>query len=147
MFDQILDNYRKATEASLQFQQMMLRSWGQQWPSTFGVAMPTLPTSAGAWPEQFHKAQKQIIETITDMLNKHRETLDAQYRAGIRSIEEAFRVGEAKDPEQFRKLAEELWRQSYECLKTLAESQTRDIQTVMQKWFDLVSQGTAAVKT
>jgi hypothetical protein len=146
MFDQILDNYRKATEASLQFQQMMLRSWGQQWPSTFGVQMPTMPTSPGAWPEQFHKAQKQIVETITDMLNKHRETLDAQYRAGIRSIEEAFRVGEAKDPEQFRKLTEELWRHSYDCLKSLAESQMRDIQAVMQKWFDLASQGANAAK-
>jgi hypothetical protein len=138
-----LENYRKATEASLQFQQMMLRSWGQQWPSTFGVPFPT---NGGSLPEQFHKAQKRIAETITDMLNKHRETLDAQYRAGIRSIEEAFRVGEAKDPEQFRKLTEELWRHSYECLKSLAESQMRDIQTVMQKWFDLASKGAGAAK-
>ncbi len=144
MFDQILDNYRKATESSLQFQQLMLRSFGQQWPSTFGVPIPTNP---GAWPEQFYKAQKQLGDTITDMLTKHRETLDTQYRAGIRSIEEAFRVGEAKDPEQFRKLSEELWRHSYECLKTLAESQMRDVQTLMQKWFDLASQGASVVKT
>jgi hypothetical protein len=143
MFDQILENYRKATEASLQFQQLMMRNWGQQWPATFGVSMPASP---GSWPEQFHKTQKQMAETITDMLNKHRETLDAQYRAGIRSIEEAFRVGEAKDPEQFRKLTEELWRHSYECLKSMAESQMRDLQTVTQKWFDLASQGANAVK-
>ena len=55
MFDQILDNYRKATESSMQFQQMMLRSLGQQWPPTFGVPIPTNP---GAWPEQVHNAQK-----------------------------------------------------------------------------------------
>jgi hypothetical protein len=143
MFDQILDNYRKATEASLQFQQMMLRSWGQQWPPTLGVPFPT---NGAAIPEQFYKAQKQLAETITDMLNKHRETLDAQYRAGIRSIEEAFRVGEAKDPEQFRKLTEELWRHSYECLKSLAESQMRDVQALMQKWFDVASKGANAAK-
>jgi hypothetical protein len=143
MFDQILDNYRRAAEASLQFQQMMLRSWGQQWPMPVGMPVPP---NLGALPEQLHKAQKQMVETITDMLNKHRETLDAQYRAGIRSIEEAFRVGEAKDPEQFRKLTEELWRHSYECLKSLAESQMRDIQAVTQKWFDLASQGASAVK-
>jgi hypothetical protein len=143
MFDQILENYRKATEASLQFQQMMLRSWGQQWPSSFGVPFPM---NGGSVPEQFHKVQKQVAETITDMLNKHRETLDAQYRAGIRSIEEAFRVGEAKDPEQFRKLTEELWRHSYECLKSLAESQMRDMQALMQKWFDLASKGASAAK-
>jgi hypothetical protein len=144
MFDQILENYRKATEATLQFQQMMLRSWGQQWPPTFG--MP-IPAEVGAWPEQFHKAQKKVGETITDMLNKHRETLDAQYRAGIRAIDDAFRVGEAKDPEQVRKLVEELWRHSYESLKSLAESQMRDHQTLTQKWFDVVSQGASAVKT
>ena len=142
MFDQILDNYRKATEASLQFQQMMLRSWGQQWPTTFG--MPLVANGA-AIPEQVHKIQRQVADTITDMLNKHRETLDAQYRAGIRSIEEAFRVGEAKDPEQFRKLTEELWRHSYECLKSLAESQMRDLQAVAQKCFDLAPHGAAKV--
>jgi len=145
MFDQILDNYRKAAEASLQFQQMVLRSWGQQWPSTVGVP-PMMAANPGAWPEQLHKAQKQVVDTITDMLNKHRETLDAQYRAGIRSIEEAFRVGEAKDPEQLRKLTEELWRHSYECLKSMAESQMRDVQAVTQKWFDIASQGASAVK-
>lgn len=143
MFDQILDNYRKATEASLQFQQLMLRQWGQQWPTNFGMPMATSP---GAWVEEFHKAQRALSETITEMLNKHRETLDTQYRAGIRSIEEAFRVGEAKDPEQFRKLTEELWRHSYECLKSLAESQMRDLQTVMQKWMDVASKGASAVK-
>jgi len=142
MFDQILENYRKATEATLQFQQMMLRGWGQ-WPPSFGVPFPT---ELGSLPEQYSKAQKKLGETITDMLNKHRETLDAQYRAGIRAIEDSFRVGEAKDPEQYRKLVEELWRHSYECLKSLAESQMRDMQTVMQKWFELASQGTAAVK-
>src|SRR5262245_53762511 len=148
MLDQILENYRKATETTLQFQQTILRSWSQQWPQAFGVPIPgltvpgvSIPSAPGAWLEQFHDMQKKLGETITDLLNKHRETLDAQYRAGIRAIEDAFRVGEAKDPEQFRKLAEELWRQSYECLKSLAEAQMRDTQMVLQKWFELASQG------
>jgi len=142
MFDQILQNYRTATETTMQFQQMLLRSWTQQWPPGFGVSIPMTN-----WPDQARNVQKKLTETTTDLLNKHRETLDAQYRAGIRAIENAFRVGEAKDPEQFRKLTEELWRQSYECLKNLAESQMRDIQALMQKSFDLASQGAAAVKT
>jgi len=141
MFEQILENYRRATESSMLFQQMMLRNWTEHWPQTFGVPMP-----AASWPEQVHSAQKKLGETVTEMLNQHRETLDAQYRAGITAIEDAFRVAEAKDPEQFRKLTEELWRHSYECLKNLAESQMRDLQAVTQKWFDLASQGAAAVK-
>jgi len=141
MFDQILENYRRATESTILFQQMMLRNWTEHWPQTFGVPMP-----AASWPEQVHSAQKKLGETVTEMLNQHRETLDAQYRAGITAIEDAFRVAEAKDPEQFRKLTEELWRHSYECLKNLAESQMRDLQAVTQKWFELASQGAAAVR-
>jgi len=141
MFDQILETYRRATESSMLFQQMMLRTWSEQWPQALGVAPPKASV-----PEQFYSVQKKLGETITEMLNKHRETLDAEYRAGIAAIEGAFRVAEAKDPQQFRKLTEELWRHNHECLKSLAESQMRDIQAVMQKWFDLASQGAAVVK-
>jgi hypothetical protein len=141
MFDQILESYRRATESSMLFQQMMLRNWTEHWPQAFGVTPPK-----ASLPEQVGTIQKKLGETITEMLNKHRETLDAQYRAGIKAIEDAFRVAEAKDPQQFRKLTEELWRHNYECLKSLAESQMRDIQAVTQKWFDLASQGAAAVK-
>jgi len=141
MFDQILENYRRATESSMLFQQMMLRNWTEQWPQAFGVATPQ-----AALPEQVHNIQKKLGESITEMLNKHRETLDAQYRAGIVAIEDAFSVAGAKDPQQFRKLTEELWRHSHECLKSLAESQMRDIQAVMQKWFEFASAGAAVVK-
>jgi hypothetical protein len=141
MFDQILESYRRATESSMLFQQMMLRNWTEHWPQAFGVTPPKAPLQ-----DQVSTIQKKLGETITEMLNKHRETLDAQYRAGIKAIEDAFRVAEAKDPQQFRKLTEELWRHNYECLKSLAESQMRDIQAVTQKWFDLASQGAAAVK-
>jgi hypothetical protein len=97
-------------------------------------------------PEQVYSIQKKLGETITEMLNKHREALDAQYRAGIVAIEDAFQVAEAKDPQQFRKLTEELWRHSYECLKKMAESQMRDLQAVTQKWFELATEGAAVVK-
>jgi hypothetical protein len=145
MFDQILDNYRQAAESTMQLQQLMLRNWTQQWPQQWPGAFG-IPTPAAAWTEKAHAAQKKWAETVTDMLTKHRETLDAQYRAGIRTIEDAFRLGEAKDPEQFRKLTEELWRQSFECLKTVVEAQMRDVQAAMLKMFEVASQGAAAVK-
>src|SRR3954454_3836727 len=146
MFDQILDSYRQAAESTMQLQQLMLRNWTQQWPQQWPGALGMIPTPAAAWTEQAHAAQKKWTETVTDMLTKHRETLDAQYRAGIRTIEDAFRVGEAKDPEQFRRLTEELWRQSFECLKTVVEAQMRDVQAAMLKWFEVAAQGAAAVK-
>ncbi|HEX8202090.1 MAG TPA: hypothetical protein VF590_16565 [Isosphaeraceae bacterium] len=146
MFDQILESYRQATESTMQLQQMMLRNWTQQWPQQWPGAMGMIPTPATAWAETAQAAQKNWSETVTDMLTKHRETLDAQYRAGIRTIEDAFRLGAAKDPEQFRRLTEELWRQSFECLKTVVEAQMRDVQAAMQKWFEVAAQGAAAAK-
>jgi hypothetical protein len=143
MFDQILDNYRRATETTMQFQQTMLRNWiQQQFTPMFG--MPSFPNPGGAWMDQVQGAQKKWAETVTSMLTKHRETLDAQYKAGIKTIEDAFKVGEAKDPEHFRKLSEELWKHSFDALKTVVEDQSREFQGAMSKWFELVSQGTGA---
>jgi hypothetical protein len=156
MFDVILDNYRKAAESTMKLQQDMLRNWTMQWPQMFGAhgfGFPMLGGSSSGstlpgaeWPEQMRAFQKKWGETITEMLNKHRETLDAQYRAGIRTIENAFKVGEAEDPEQFRRLTEELWRQSFDCLKTVAETQMRDVQSAMQKWYEVASKTAAGVK-
>ena len=153
MFDVILENYRKATESTMKLQQDMLRSWTGQFfgGQSFGFPLVGGPVSGSALPggallEQLSAAQKKWGETVTEMLNKHRESLDAQYRAGIKTIEDAFKVGEAKDPQQFRRLTEELWRQSFECLKTVAESQMRDVQSAMQKWYDTASKTAAGMK-
>src|SRR5208337_934669 len=56
---------------------------------------------AAAWLEQLSTAQRKCAEAVADMLKRHQETLDEEYRAGIRAIDDAFRVGEAKNPEQF----------------------------------------------
>ena len=144
MFDQVHDNLRKATESTIQFQQEMLRHWFQQWTQVPGIPTPGAMLTSG-WADQVHAFQKKWSEAITDMLNKHRETLDTQYRAGIRTLEEAFRVGEAKDPAQFRKLTEELWRQSFDCLKTAMEAQLRDFQAAAEKAFEAISKGSEAI--
>ena len=141
MFDQILDNYRKAAESTIQFQQEMLRNWTQQWPQVSGVPKP-----GAAATEQAQAAGKKWSETITDLLNKHREALDSQYRAGIRTIEDAFRVGEAKDPAQFLKLTEELWRNSFDCLKTVTEAQMRDFQAAAEKGIEAMFKGMSGIK-
>jgi hypothetical protein len=153
MFDMILDNYRKAAESTMKVQQDMLRNWTTQWPQMFGsgaFGVPSTPTAAtmpgAAWLEQMSDAQRKWAETVTEILNKHRESLDAQYRAGIKTIEDAFKVGEARDPQQFRRLTEELWRHSFDCLKTVAESQMRDVQSAIQKWFEVVSKSAPGMK-
>jgi hypothetical protein len=154
MFDMILENYRKAAESTMKVQQDMLRNWTMQWPQMFGsqtFGFPSTGTSGStmpgaAWLEQFSEAQKKWGDSVSEMLNKHRESLDAQYRAGIRTIEDAFKVGEAKDPQQFRRLMEELWKHSFECLKTVTESQVRDVQAAIQKWYEVASKTASGVK-
>jgi len=144
MFEQILEGYRRAAESTLQVQQMMLRSLTTQWPQVPGIGAFA---PAAELTDQVQSAQKKWADTVSDMLNKHRDTLDAQYRAGIRTIEAAFKAGEAKDPAQFRRLTEELWKQCFECLKTASEAQMRDVQAAMQKCYEVAAQTAAAVKT
>jgi hypothetical protein len=156
MFDMILDNYRKATESTMKLQQDMLRNFAMQWPQMYGAQMFGLPLTGSsipsgampgaAWLEQLSAAQKKWADTVTEMLTKHRETLDSQYKAGIRTIEDAFKVGEAKDPQQFRRLTEELWKQSFECLNSVVESQMRDVQAAMQKFYEVASKGATGGK-
>ena len=155
MFDIILESYGKAVESTLRLQQEMLRDWTMKW-SPFGTQVSGLPstgtsTSAGATPaatglEQSSTARTKWAEAVADMLKRHRETLDEQYRAGIRAMDDAFRVGEAKDPEQFRRLSEELWRRNIEVLKTAVASQMHDVQAVMQKWYEAARLGAAGTK-
>ena len=145
MFDQVLESLRNATNSTIQLQQEMFREWFQQWSQVAGIPTPGSLLMNG-WNDQVHAIQKKWSQTVTDMLNKHRETLDAQYRAGIRIIEDAFRVAEAKDPEQFRKLTEALWRQSFDCLKTTIETQMRDFQAAAEKRIEVVSKGATAAK-
>jgi hypothetical protein len=150
MFDQVMDTFRKATESTLQLQQQMLQQWTQQWSQLAGVTTtrPATPASApteapavAAAAGQIQSFQKQVATTLTDLLKKHREVLDAQYAAGIRTIEEAFRAGEAKDPAQFLRLTEEFWKHSFDCLRSMAEDQMKGLQAATQKWLETMSKG------
>ena len=135
MLDQVFDNFRKASESSLQMQQELFKQWMSHWP-----AIPTSASSAGgAMAEQAQSVQKRWLENATEMMNKHRESLDSQYKAGIRAIEDAFRVTEAKSPEDYRRMTEELWRKSFDTLKSSAETQIRDFQAAVEKWFEMLA--------
>jgi hypothetical protein len=155
MDNTILENYSKAVESTLRLQQEMLRNWTRQWSPLGGQVsgLPSTETSSSAdttpqasWLEQLRTAQKNWAEAVSDLLHRHQETLEEQYRAGIRAIDDAFRVSEAKDPEQFRHLSEELWRRNIEVLNTAVASQMHDVQLVMQKLFDAALVGAPAAE-
>ncbi len=138
MFEQVFDSFRKASETTLLAQQDLFHQWMSQWPM-FPMDS-TAPTGKGVVTEQARSFQKQWADTATALMTKHCEALDAQYRAGIRTIEDALRTTEAKSPEEFRRLTEELWRKSFEVLKQTIENQIRDFQIAVEKWSELMTQ-------
>ena len=138
MFDQVFDSFRKASETTLQAQQDLFHQWMSQWPM-----FPMEPATTGnkvVVTEQARTFQKHWTDIVTALMTKHCEALDAQYRAGIRTIEDALRTTEAKSPEEFRRLTEELWRKSFEVLKQTIENQVRDFQIAVEKWSELMTQ-------
>ena len=137
MLDQVFDSFRKATDTTLQAQQDLFRQWMSQWPM-----FPAAPgeSAPGAASEQVRNLKARWAESVTALLTRHCEALDAQYRAGIKTIEDALRTAEAKSPEEFRKLTEELWQKSFEVLRQTIENQIRDFQAAVEKWSELVTQ-------
>ena len=101
MNDQMFDSLRKAAESSLQMQQDMFKQWSGGWTSTpFNAA----GVSAG-W---IQKSQKRRIEFTVESLTKHRESLDSLFKSGIQVIEQSCRLSEAKTPDDYRRLSEDL---------------------------------------
>jgi hypothetical protein len=125
MFEQIFDGVRKASESSFKLQQDALRSWTQGWFNAPGVA----PGVSNEFSATF---QKRWVDLTIDLLNKHRASIDAAYKSGIQLIERAFRATDARSPEDYRDMVEDVWRQVFDTIRTQSESQMREF----QKWAD-----------
>ncbi len=93
-------------------------------------------TGRAGRPDPGPAPQGQWADVLSDILNRHRENLDNAYRVGIRAIEDAFRVAEAKDPTQLLTLTEALWWRAFATLSTAAESQVRDLRATAEKLLD-----------
>lgn len=119
MFDQTLEGFRKATESSLQVQQDLLKQWAQHW-------LTPLP-NFGASTEWARTIQKRWADLTLASLNSQRDHLEAIHKAGTQLIEQALRAPEAKSPEDYRRLVEDLWRKLLETFRAQSESQLREI--------------------
>jgi hypothetical protein len=126
MLDQLYESFRKSAESSLQVQQDFFRQWTQQW-----MAMP----SGMVGTEWGQKAQKRWLELTVEFLNRHRELIDTVYKSGIQLIEHSFGMFEAKSPEEYRRMVEELWHELFDSYKNLGERQFRELQEGTEKWF------------
>jgi hypothetical protein len=136
MLDQLVEDFRKATESALQMQQEMYRHCTQQWLAG--------PQNAGVSAEWARTMQKRWMEMSLEMLHKHREALESTYLSGIQVIEQTFRVSEAKSSEEYRRIVEDLWRQLLKTFMERSESQLRDFQKWAEQSFEVAQKATAA---
>jgi hypothetical protein len=113
----------------LQAQQALFKQWAQQLP----LASSAMPGASGQRISEF---QRRLAESMTETLNRHREVLDSTYRSGIQLIEQAFRVTDAKSPEDYRRVIEDLWRKLSDTFKEQSEVQVRELQKTAERWMD-----------
>jgi hypothetical protein len=129
VFKQAYDSLRKTAEANLEMQQELFRQWGANWPG--------FPQPQNAWVERAQKFQKEWAKTVRELLSKHREILDEQYQLAVDSLDEAFRVAQSSDPQDFAKKCEALCKKSLEVLREAGELQVKETQEALNKWIGL----------
>jgi hypothetical protein len=131
LFEEVFDNLRKTAEANLEMQQELFRKWTANWTG--------FPQPQNAWVERAQRLQKDWAKTVKEVLVKHREVLDEQYRLALDSLEEAFRVVQSTDPQEFAKRCEVLCRKTIEVMRDTTELQAKEIQEAFAKWIDLTT--------
>ncbi len=137
MFDLAIENLRNAADATIRMQQELFTKWVGLWP-----AMPAAPAFPAAFGEPL-AFQKRWTEYVGEQIKKQRESLESQFSAGLKSIEEAFRIGEAKNPEELRARTIELWRKAFDFQRQVCEAQLRDFQAAVAKWTESAAKGGA----
>jgi len=131
MFNQVFDNFRRATEATVRLQQEMFKTWLNLWPG--------VPTFSPAWGVQVQLSQKKWSEAVQEMLKRQEAVTKDHFQAGVQLIEKAFKLGEAKTLEELRARNLELWQKCFEDLRLVYESQLRGFETAMEKWAEMVT--------
>jgi len=129
MLEAVFDTLRKATDSTMQMQQEFFKK-------CIGVAPAALPVAPPLGdPTKF---PKKWAEIAAELFHKQRESMEAQFSTGLRNIEEAFRLAEAKDPEELRARTIELWRKTFELLRQTYEARAHEFQEAVAKWPELL---------
>jgi hypothetical protein len=136
MIDQVFEAYRKASESSMLAQQDLFTQWSQMWvpgpgPGDGGGA------GGGATMEWGRTVQRRWLELVVEAMGKHREAVDSTYRRIIEVVEQTAHLTEAKSPEEYRRLVDELGRKVIESFKAQTETQLRDFQSWAERSFEV----------
>jgi hypothetical protein len=128
----VINSIRTVTESSVAMQQELFKKWMGMWP---GALMPPSPF------EEPQTLQKKWMEVGGELLRKQNDWLMIQITNGLRTIEEAFRLVEAKDAEELRTKTIKLWQKSFDCLRQTSEGQIRGLHNAVAKWTELMKKG------
>jgi hypothetical protein len=113
-----------------QMQQEFFKKWAGLWPSfaayRSGNAGQNLRFQGGFCEpvSKWAKIQGRVLETLCS--------------AGLKNIEDAFRLAQAQDFNELRSKATEIWQRTVDCLQEAYETQIRCFQTVVGKMIDPV---------
>jgi hypothetical protein len=129
MFNQAYENFRRATEVTVQMQQEMFKTWFNFWPGS-----PANPTFSGQKVQEF---QKKWAEFFGEMIKKQREVTSEQFKAGVQNIEKVFQLAEAKTPDELRTQSIELWKKCFGDIQHVYEAQLRGFQFVTDKFAEI----------
>jgi hypothetical protein len=89
--------------------------------------------------EQVRQFRKWWVEAVSELIRRQGETVEAQCKVGRQYLEKAFRISEARNPEEVRARTLELWREGIEAVLQASEAQARDFTVVIEKWGELIS--------
>ena len=110
-------------------QQDLFQQWTTMWPG--------FPSPQTMMLDKVRDFQRQWANTVSDLARQHREVIDKQYQAGLESLEEALRLGESGNPEEFRRRSEQLCRKTLDCMREISETQMKEFQEAASKWSEL----------
>jgi hypothetical protein len=92
--------------------------------------------SATSWFDQKSKVQSEWAETMTDLVRKQKALVEARYEAGVKAMEDSFKLAKAKDPAEFKELAEAAFKRGLATAKELMESEIKQLQTSMERCWE-----------
>ena len=139
MFDQLIDGVRKASESSLQMQQEMFKQWTRLFsgPATEAANTQAARIGVARFAEALGRAGRRDVE---DTSRGHRHDLQVRH-PDHRADRSAW--AEARSPDDYRRMVEDLWRKLFDLQKEQSESQFRDFQTFYEKSAALVQDARA----
>ena len=98
LFEEVFENVQKTAQANIEMQQELFRKWTAGWP---GVPQPQ-----ANYVEKAKQFQKDWAKTVKELLNKHRDVFDERYQLAVDSLDEAFRVAQSSNPQEYAKRCE-----------------------------------------